>query len=222
MVSVDIELALVGLAAMFEPATLLASVAALVVGSRPLRTGFWFYVGGLGLTVLIGVAAAFIVGDAAASGSSSSPKTWVSILTLVAGVAALVYAVVMMRRPVTEEEIAKTHERMAKTDTASVPALVGAGAVLANPGVFMIVALKNVSQLNPSTAQFILDWVLFALVALLPLGLALLMLAVAPRRAEPILAAVRTRVERHSHQIVAIILVGLAGAMLRDAIVALG
>ena len=37
MVSIDIEIALVGLTAMLEPATLLASVLALVVGDRPLR-----------------------------------------------------------------------------------------------------------------------------------------------------------------------------------------
>ena len=47
MVSIDIEIALVGLTAMLEPATLLASVLALVVGDRPLRTGSWFYLGGL-------------------------------------------------------------------------------------------------------------------------------------------------------------------------------
>jgi hypothetical protein len=37
--SVDIELTLVGLVAMLEPATLASSVLALVLGDRPLRTG---------------------------------------------------------------------------------------------------------------------------------------------------------------------------------------
>jgi hypothetical protein len=41
LLSVDIELALVGLTAMLEPATLLYSVLALVIGDRPLRTNFW-------------------------------------------------------------------------------------------------------------------------------------------------------------------------------------
>ena len=39
MVSVDIELALVGLVAMLEPATLISSALALALGERPLRTG---------------------------------------------------------------------------------------------------------------------------------------------------------------------------------------
>jgi hypothetical protein len=54
MVSVDLELALVGLVAMLEPATLASSVLALVLGERPLRTGSLFYLGGLGATVAVG------------------------------------------------------------------------------------------------------------------------------------------------------------------------
>jgi hypothetical protein len=45
---VDIELALVGLTAMVEPATLLASVLALVTSVRPLRTGSLSTSAGLG------------------------------------------------------------------------------------------------------------------------------------------------------------------------------
>jgi len=33
------------------------------------------------------------------------------------------------------------------------------------------VAAKSISQLDPSTAQYLLDWALFALVVLLPLRL---------------------------------------------------
>jgi hypothetical protein len=62
MISVDVELALVGLAAMLEPATLISSLLALILGNRPLRTGVLFYLGGIGLTLAIGVAAAFVLG----------------------------------------------------------------------------------------------------------------------------------------------------------------
>jgi hypothetical protein len=92
VISVDIELALVGLTAMLEPATLLSSVLALVIGDRPLRTGFLFYVGGLGVTLLIGVIAAVVVGNVAAS-HTSTPKTWVSVLTALAGALVLGYAI---------------------------------------------------------------------------------------------------------------------------------
>jgi hypothetical protein len=42
MTSVDVQLVLVGLVAMLEPATLASSVLALVLGDRPVRTGSWF------------------------------------------------------------------------------------------------------------------------------------------------------------------------------------
>jgi hypothetical protein len=48
MVSVDIELALVGLVAMLEPAALISSALALALGERPQRTGAWFFLGGDG------------------------------------------------------------------------------------------------------------------------------------------------------------------------------
>jgi len=80
---VDAELVLVSLAAMLSPTTLSWSVLTLVLGDRPLRTGLWFYLGALGATLAVGVAAAFVLGDAAAS-DTSSPKTWVAVLDLVA------------------------------------------------------------------------------------------------------------------------------------------
>ena len=92
MTYIDIQLALVGLVAMLEPATLGSSVLALVLGDRPLRTGFWFYLGGLGATLAVGVLAAFVLGNAAAS-RTSTPKTWVSVFGVVAGVLLLVYVV---------------------------------------------------------------------------------------------------------------------------------
>ena len=43
MTSVDVELGLTALAAMLSPTTLTFSVLALVLGKRPGRTGFWFF-----------------------------------------------------------------------------------------------------------------------------------------------------------------------------------
>ena len=79
------ELVLVSLSAMVSPTTLTFSVLALVLGDRPLRTGLFFYAGALTATLAVGVAAAFVLGNAAAS-HSSTPKTWVSVFDIVAGV----------------------------------------------------------------------------------------------------------------------------------------
>src|SRR3954452_12644273 len=103
--SVEVEFGLVCLAAMLSPTTLTFSVFALVLGDRPLRTGLWFYLGALGITLVIGVVAAFVLGNHAAS-QTSSPKTWVAIVDLVAGVLVFAYVVRALRRPPDPNRIA--------------------------------------------------------------------------------------------------------------------
>jgi hypothetical protein len=221
VISVDFELALVGLTAMLEPATLLSSVLALVIGDRPLRTGSLFYVGGLGVTLLIGVIAALVVGNVAAS-PTSSPKTWVSVITTVAGVLVLGYAMwLLFHRRTGHDQMAGVTERMNRVASAPPPAIIAAGAALANPGVFMLLAAKSISQLDPTTAQYFIDWAVFAIVALLPLAVALLMLLIAPGFTAPRLITARGWVERHARTIVGVVLLGLAASLLRDGITGL-
>jgi uncharacterized membrane protein len=220
MTLVDVQLVLVGLVAMLEPATLASSVLALVLGDRPLRTGSWFYLGGLGATLAVGVLAAFVLGNAAAS-RTSTPKTWVSVFGVIAGVLLLAYVARTIRRPVDPEKTASNVERMSKVAGARAITIVGAGAVLANAGVFMVIALKDISQLNPSTGQYVLDWLLFSLASMLPLGIALLMLLLAPERTMPVLAVARGWIERHARTAALVILLALAASLLRDGIAGL-
>jgi hypothetical protein len=100
-------------------------------------------------------------------------------------------------------------------------AVVAAGATLANPGGFIPIALKDISQLNPSAAEYIVLWVGFALIALLPLLAALLSLVVARDWALARLHAARGWLERNARTIAAVILVLLAAALLRNGIVGL-
>src|SRR3954471_9725147 len=111
---IDAELVLVAIAAMFSPTTLSFSVFALVIGDRPLRTGLWFYLGALTATLGIGVVAAFVLGDAAASSDPSSPKTWVAIVDIVAALLLLVFAVRVVRKPVDPEKTEAMIDRMGK------------------------------------------------------------------------------------------------------------
>src|SRR5438067_13761494 len=98
--SVDVELGLTALAAMLSPTTLTFTVFALVLGDRPLRTGLWFFIGAFGATLVVGVVAAFVLGNSAApSGSSETPPTAVAIIDVVFGVLVLVYVVRALRRP---------------------------------------------------------------------------------------------------------------------------
>src|SRR4051794_31464102 len=100
----EVELLLTAVAAMLSPTTLTFSVLALVLGERPTRTGAWFYLGALGATLLVGIVAAFVIGDvAAAPEGASQPKTWVCILDLVLGAIALFFAVRLFRNPMSPE-----------------------------------------------------------------------------------------------------------------------
>jgi Sap-like sulfolipid-1-addressing protein len=218
---VNAELALVALAAALSPTTLTFSVLALVLGDRPLRTGLWFYIGALTATLAVGVVAAFVLGDAAASDHPSSPKTWVAIVDVVAGALLIIFVVRTLRRPPNPERTASAIDRMSTVASSPAIAIIGAGAALANPGGFIPLALKEISETNPSASGYIVQWVLFSLVALLPLGAALVMLLVAHDRAMAILEAARAWLDRHARTVAAVIVLVLAAVLIRNGIAGL-
>ena len=215
------ELVLISLAAMLSPTTLTFSVLTLVVAKRPLRTGIWFYLGAFAVTIVIGIAAAFVLGDAAAPTSSGGRKTWVSIFDLVAGLGLLVYVARTYRRPFAEKTTQGMVEKM--TSVASSPwiAVIAAGATLANPGGFIPLALKAISELDPTRAGYVADWLVFTIVSLLPLALAILLLLVSPERGGRILRASRVWLESHLRLIASVIIFLLAVSLLRNGIAGL-
>jgi Sap, sulfolipid-1-addressing protein len=220
--SVDVELGLTALAAMFSPTTLTFSVLALVLSERPSRTGIWFFVGAFGVTLVIGVVAAFVLGDAASpSNNSSTPPTWVAIVDIVAGLLAVFYVVRALRRPRDPKRVADAIKQMSKVSSSPAIAIVAAGATLANPGGFIPIALKDISQLGPSAAEYIALWVGFALVSLLPLLTALVALGVSHDWTMSKLQAARGWLERQARTLAAAIVLLLAAALLRNGIVAL-
>jgi hypothetical protein len=215
------ELALTALAAMMSPTTLTFSVLALVLGDRPRRTGWWFYVGALSATLAIGVIAAFVLGDKAADVAPSQPKTWVAIADIVAAILLGVWVVRALRRPVNPKRLDGMVEQMSKITNSPVIAIIGAGAALANPGGFIPLALKEISETNPSTAEYVVEWVFFSLVSLLPLAIALVLLFVAPKVADRVLQTTRTWVFNNVRKVAAAIALVLAAVLLRNGIAGL-
>lgn len=220
MTPVDVELGLVMLAAMLSPTTLTFSVLALVLGERPLRTGVWFFLGAFGVTLAIGVVAAFVLGKAAAS-SPSAPKTWVAVVNVVAGMLLLAYVARTVRRPANPARVEGMITRMELVASSPAIAIVGAGAALANPGGFIPIALKDISQLDPTAAEYGLFWLLFSIAALLPLLVAIVLLLITPDRATRVLIRARGWLERHALTIALVIVSALALALLRNGIAAL-
>jgi hypothetical protein len=217
---IDGEFVLVSLAAMFSPTTLSFSVLALVLGDRPLRTGFWFYLGAFTATLAVGIVAAFVLGDIAAS-DKPSPKTWVAVLDLILGGLLLVYIMVFLRRPRDPARAQSMIDQMSKLASAPIVAVVGAGAALANPGAFIPIALKDISELNPSATQYAVDWLFFTVASLLPLGLALLSILVAGEWTKRQLGRARSWLERDARAIAAAIVVLLAFSLLRNGVAGL-
>jgi hypothetical protein len=218
---VDTELVLVSLAAMLSPTTLTFSVLVLVVSPRPLRTGIWFYLGALITTLAIGVLAAFVLGDVAAPSSGGGQKTWVSVFDLVAGVALLLYVARTWRTPISEKTTKGMVDKMSSVADSPWIAVVAAGATLANPGGFIPIALKTISETNPTAGGYAIQWLVFTLVALLPLGLAIVLLLASRERANHLLQSVRVWLEGHLRLIASVIIFLLAITLLRNGIAGL-
>ncbi len=214
------ELVLVSLAAMVSPTTLTFCVLALVLGDRPRRTGFWFFLGAFTATIAVGIAAAFVIGDAASS-SRSTPKTWVAVLDVVLAVAIFLFAGSRIRRPVDPRTTASMIERMNRVASSPAVAVIGAGAVLANPGAFIPIALKTISESHPSASEYATEWLVFTIVSLLPLLTALVLLFVAPRGTERVLGAARTWLELHAVTVGYVIALLLGIVLLRNGIAGL-
>jgi Sap, sulfolipid-1-addressing protein len=215
------ELVLVSIAAMLSPTTLTFSVLALVLGKRPLRTGVFFYLGALAITIVIGVAAAFVLGDSAAPSATGERKTWVSVFDLVAGGALLVYVARTWRRPFAEKTTKGMVDKMTAVASSPWIAVVAAGATLANPGGFIPLALKAISETDPTRAGYTAQWLAFTVVSLLPLGIALVLLLVSREWAERILGRTRFWLEGHLRLIASVIIFLLAVSLLRNGIAGL-
>jgi hypothetical protein len=112
-------------------------------------------------------------------------------------------------------------EKMSGIASSPAIAIVAAGATLANPGGFIPIALKDISQLNPSAGEYIVLWLAFALISLLPLLAALVSLLVAREWASAKLHTARRWLELHGRTLAAVIIVLLAAALLRNGIVGL-
>ena len=218
---IDAELALTALAAMLSPTTLTFSVLVLVLGDRPLRTGLWFYLGALTATLGIGIVAAFVLGDAAADQTPGSPKTPVAIFDVVAGALLIAFVIRMLRRPPNPKRAASMFDQMQKVASSPAVAIIGAGAALANPGAFIPIALKSISELDPTATEYIVNWVFFTVVSLLPLAIALVLLLVAREWAERLLEGVRRWHDKNARTIAAVIIVALAASLIRNGIAGL-
>jgi hypothetical protein len=206
---------------MMSPTTVSFSTLAVVLSPRPVRTGALFYAGALAANLAVGVAGAFLIGNAAADAQPNTPKTPVAVIDVVAAVLIVGYVVRLARRPADPERERRMIERMRKVAYSPAIAIVAAGATLANAGAFIPLALKAISETDPSTAGFLLEWLAFTIVAVLPLAVALVALAIAREPTRRWLGRARSWLERILRTVTLVLLLLLAALLLRNGIVGL-
>ena len=100
---------------------------------------------------------------------------------------------------------------------ARVDAKIAAGAEV-GPLAGVPLALKDISETDPSATEYIVNWLFFSLVSLLPLAIALVLLAVARDRTVRMLRAARHWLELHARTVAAVLVVLLAVSLLRNGI----
>jgi hypothetical protein len=93
--------------------------------------------------------------------------------------------------------------------------------VLANPGLFIPLALKTISELDPTRSQYFAEWAAFAVVSLLPLTIAIVMLIVARDWAERVLGHARDWLMLHARTIASVLIVLLSASLIRGGIAGL-
>jgi hypothetical protein len=167
-------------------------------------------------TLAVGVLAAFVLGDKAAS-TTSYPRPWVAVIDIIAAVFLVFFIVRFLRRPRDPERVQGMADQMSKIASSPWIAIVAAGAALANPGGFIPLAMKDISETNPSTTGYVVEWVFFSVVSL-PLLVALVMLAVSRDWTERLLGRVRDWLVRNARLIAAAIMILLAAVLLRTGI----
>ena len=79
----------------------------------------------------------------------------------------------------------------------------------------------ELSETDPSAAEYIVQWVFFSVVSLLPLAIAIVMLFIAPERTKRLLVSVRDWLIRDAMKVAAVIVGLLALSLLRNGIAGL-
>jgi hypothetical protein len=205
------EVFLLALASMVWPA-LLAVVLVALVSPRPVRLLSFFLAGSLLTTVVIGVVIVFVLRDS--SLLSDSRRTFGPAVDLVAGAAALLLAFVLGRHPRTAREKPSRPSWYERTVSRGGPLAFAVGVALnVFPGLFPFVAMKDIAQLDYSTAATVALIVGFYLVMFLPAEVPLASYLVAPAQTSEVVGQLRGWLERNGRR-VAVIALAIVGTSL--------
>lgn len=205
-----IEIFLLAVGSMFWPALLAVDVVALRT-DRPVRILAGFLAGGMVTTVAIGCAIVFALEDTALV--TGSRHTTDAVVPIVLGAAAL-FAAYFIRR---DDRHRTANPQPKKPDSSSRIERLGrhggglaflTGIVLnVFPGVLPFIAMKDIAELDYSTAGAMAVIVAFYLVMFIPVEGPLISFLVAPRRTEEAVTAFNAWLDRNLRTIAWVALV---------------
>jgi hypothetical protein len=199
------------LAASFSPTTLLI-VAALLSRRRPLRLAFSFLIAAGVVTVGVGFA---VVGALAASGLDDKQlhPSFPPTLDVILGAAALLFALMVARRPPRPVKVRKGDTR--------VTTAVLLGVAMGSPSPLYLLSLHTVAQSGHSGAAKSVDVVLLAMIVLLMAEVPIITYIAAPTRTAAWLATANHWLARHGHAILVIASAVVGGYFIVKGIVGL-
>jgi hypothetical protein len=169
------------LVAAIAPSTLLI-VAGLLNLERPVRNASIFLVAAAIVTLAVGFAVVAVLKGTSIDDSPKHP-TGPPVLDLIVGVAILVFAALVARRP--------PHEPKEKPDQREMRLLVivGLGLFMGSPSPLYLASLHSIAKGNPSQAAAVVDVLVIAAIVLLAAELPLALYLFAPQRTAAILKA---------------------------------
>lgn len=212
-----LELTLLAIASAFWPILVVVDLVALRT-PRPLPLLAWFLAGGLLTTISEGLVIVFVLEGATAASSRSSVGGWGNVI---GGCVALLAAYVLRaraarsrdERPAAQEPVKKASRTERMIEHGGGYAF-GAGVVLnIFPGVFPLIALRNISSLSYGNGVKVLLVMALYLVTFALIEIPLIGLLVAPVRVEPMVRRLNQWLDRNGKR-VGIDVLGIVGLFL--------
>jgi Sap, sulfolipid-1-addressing protein len=212
-----LELTLLAIASAFWPVLVVVDLVALRT-PRPVPLLAWFLAGGLLTTISEGLVIVFLLEGTTVGSSRSSVGGWGN---LIGGCVALLAAYVLRARAArsraekpAREEPAKKASRTERMIGHGGLYAFGAGIVLnVFPGVFPLIALRNISSLSYGNSVKVLLVVGLYLVTFALIEVPLIGLLVAPARVEPMVRSLNQWLDRNGKR-VGIDVLGILGLFL--------
>jgi len=201
----------------------IAAMVLMLITPRAKANGFTFLLGWAMGIAAVGAVVLIVAGPLDAG--SGVPDTWARWLKLLAGLLLLMLAVQQWRRRRTRDDQAALPRWMGALDRFT-PVRAGALAIAltaANPKnlVFVVGGATVVAQADLSTADEVVAWVGFTVIATsgvaIPMGIYLLL----GDRAMPLLLGLKTWMARNNTAVIAVLLVIVGAKLIADAILPL-